>query len=148
MAVERLLMLTKDQWNVWANFHFGFMARGFCWTTSNLPIADYMLYWKDNIDSVVQISRQDWDEYWEKLVQAKIVDPTERSGFDDDFTNTQRPTATPRPGLACVFAWSLDEAERLDTMGQFTIAVKERINQLLRALGEDTLERIQKPSQL
>ena len=138
-AIERIVMLANDQWDVWPNFHFGFMAAGFCWTTTTLSLAEYVSYWRDNIDSVVQIYRQDWDEYWEKLVKAKVVDQTERGNFDNDFTNTQRPTATPRPGLACVFSWSLDEAERLDSSGKFAIAVKERINQLLGALGEDAL---------
>ncbi len=138
-AIERLLMLTNDQWSVWPNFHFGFMAAGFCWTTTTLPVAEYMSYWRDNIDSVVQIPRSNWNDNWDMLVKAKIVEFAERSGFDNDFTNTQRPTATPRPGLACVFTWSFDEAERLDSSRKFTIAVKDRINQLLGALDEEAL---------
>jgi hypothetical protein len=45
----------------------------------------------------------------------------------------------PRPGIGCKFVWSLDEAERLDDRGQLTKSVKERINQLLEALGEDKI---------
>ncbi len=138
-AIEQTVMLTNNQWDVRPNFHFGFMAAGFCWTTTTLSLADYVLYWSENIDSVMQIPRQHWNDYWDKLVKAKVVDQTQRGSFDKDFTNTQRPTATPRSGLACVFGWTLDEAERLDSSGEFTIAVKERINQLLGALGEEVL---------
>ena len=35
-AIERIVMLTNDQWDVSPNFHFGFMAAGFCWTTTTL----------------------------------------------------------------------------------------------------------------
>jgi hypothetical protein len=94
----------------------------------------------DDIKNVVQIERQDWDEYWDKLVKANLVVPADRIEFDRDFTHTDRNTATPRPGIHCMFVWSLDAAERLDTRGQLEQAVRDRINQLLEALGEDRLE--------
>ena len=136
-ATERLLALEKDGWRNRPNFHFGFMASGLCWLTAALPVAEYMSYWESNIGSVVQIQRKDWGGYWKELVNTNIVEDSERNKLDDDFTNTQRQTATPRPGLNCVFPWSLAEAERIDSSGKFAIAVKERINQLLGAIGDE-----------
>lgn len=138
-AVERVLTLQNQGWSVSPNFHFGFMAKGFCWTTTAVPLAEYTSYWKQNIKSTGQIERKDWNAYWEKLVNAKIVDPADREEFDDSFTRTSRPSASPRPGLGCAFVWNLEEAERLDDRGLLTHAVKERINQLLDALGEDVI---------
>ena len=109
-ATERLLALTEGGWRVQPNFHFGFMTSGLCWLTTALPAANYMSYWKKNIDSVVQIQRKDWDDYWKNLVSTRIVEDSERNKFDDNFTNAQRQTATPRPGLNCVFAWNIGEA--------------------------------------
>jgi len=84
-AIERIVILTNDQWDVRPNFHFGFMAAGFCWTTTTLPLAEYVSYWKDNIDSVGQILRQDWGEYWEKLMDAGMVSKQDLESFDNDF---------------------------------------------------------------
>lgn len=139
-AIERLLKLVEEGWRVEPNFHFGFMASGLCWMTAPLPLAEYMSYWKDNIDSVRQIQRKDWDGYWKTLVKANIVEASERNKFDNDFTNTQRPTATPRPGLGCAFPWNLDEAEGIDSSGKFVMAVKDRVNQLLGTIGEDLVQ--------
>jgi hypothetical protein len=41
-----------------------------------------------------------------------------------------------------MFAWNLDDAVRLDARGQLTKAVKERINQLLEVIGEDTIDTV------
>jgi hypothetical protein len=138
-ASDRLLMLASKGWRVRPNFHFGFMALGLCWTTSTLSTEDYLAYWRSNIDNVVQINRQDWNRYWQELVSAKIAKAVERENFDKDFTNTQRSTAVPRPGVECAVAWSLDEAEHLDSSGRLTAAIKERINQVLVALGEEVI---------
>ena len=137
-STDRILSLTTEGWEVWPNFHFGFMTTGYCWTKTTISVAEYVSYWRENIDSAVQIPRRDWDRYWDELVGANIAQKAERQIFDSEFTNTRKSVAAPRPGLSCVFSWSLDEAERLDSSGKFTRAVKERINQLLHALGEES----------
>jgi hypothetical protein len=78
---------------------------------------------------------------WDKLVQAKIAEPADRKEFDRNFTNTAgRHKAGPRPGVRCTFVWNLDEGARLDARGQLTNTGKERINQLLEALGENIID--------
>jgi hypothetical protein len=139
--VERILALEHDGWSISPNFHFGFMARGFCWMKSAMPLAEYMSYWQQHIEDTRQIERRDWNEYWDKLEKLKIAEPTDREAFDHNFTTTTgRHSATPRPGIKCKFAWSLDEAGRLDSRGQLTKAVKKPINELLEALGEDKID--------
>jgi hypothetical protein len=137
--VEKVLVLKHEGWNVLPNFHFGFMAKGFDWTETSMPLAEYLRYWQQNIRNTAQVERQDWNEYWDKLVKAQIAALADHKKFDRDFTDTDRQTASPRPGIYCMFNWDLDEAERLDTRDELTKAVKGRINQLLEALGEDKI---------
>lgn len=134
-TVERVLKLQDEGWSVSPNFHFGFMATGYCSTDTTMPVAEYMQYWLKRIDDTGKIERRDWDQYWRK----KIAAPEDREGFDRDFTNTARASATPRPGIRCTFDWHLDEAERLDARAKLRKAVRKRINQLLEALGEDRI---------
>ena len=95
---------------------------------------EYLGYWQQNIGNTAQVEREEWNAYWDELLKAKIAQPADREQFDHDFTNTDRQFASPRPGLQCMFAWHLDEAERLDVREQLAKAVKERINQLLEAV--------------
>ena len=138
-TVERVLKLQDEGWNVSPNFHFGFMATGYCSTNTTMSVAEYMQYWLKRIDDTGKIQRRDWDQYWRNLENEKIAAPEDREGFDRDFTNTARASATPRPGIRCTFDWHLDEAERLDARGKLRTAVRKRINQLLEALGEDRI---------
>lgn len=135
--VGRVLKLQDSGWYVAPNFHFGFTASGYCWTNADIPVAEYMQHWVDNIGKTGQIERPHWNRYWRDLERRNIAAHEDRETFDKYFTNTRRQTATPRPGLHCAFSWRLDEAERLDTAGQLKSAVRKRINQLLEALGED-----------
>jgi hypothetical protein len=133
------LKLQNEGWSVSPNFHFGFMATGYCWTNTTVPVVEYMRYWLERIDDAGQIERRDWEQYWRNLVNDKIAKTEDRESFDRDFTNTARASATPRPGVRCTFDWHLDEAERLDAQGQLKNAVTKRINQLLEALDEDKI---------
>jgi hypothetical protein len=137
--VEQVLKLQNEGWRVSPNFHFGFMATGYCWTNTTMPVADYLRYWLERIDDVGQVERRDWDQYWRNLVSEQIAKPEDRERFDRDFTSTARASATPRPGIICTFDWRLDEAERLDARAGLRNAVTERINQLLEALGENRI---------
>ena len=138
--IERSFMLVQKGWTIRPNFHFGFMAKGFGWTTTTATLAEYLEYWQQNIRNTAQIERQEWNAYWNELWKAKIAEPADRDQFDHDFTNTDRQFASPRPGLQCTFAWDLDEAERLDARGQLAKAVKGRINELLEALHEEQID--------
>lgn len=140
-VVERLHTLEHEGWQIWPNFHFGFMAKGFCWTTSTISLEQYVSYWQTNIGNTEQIARHEWDKFWDKLVEAGIANSADRKKFDLDFTNTGRQSASPRPGFACEFIWSLEEAERLDVRpGQLVKSVRERINQVLEAIGEAKID--------
>ena len=125
-AVEQAIILENEQegWTIRPNFHFGFMAKGFDWTNTNLPLAEYLRYWQQNIQNTRQVRREDWSAYWDELLKAKIAEPADREQFDRDFTSTDRPSAAPRPGISCTFAWKLDEAERFDARGQLANAVR------------------------
>jgi hypothetical protein len=71
-AVERVLKLQNKGWSVSPNFHFGFMASGYCWTKTIMPVAEYMQYWLKRIDDTGKIERSDWDRYWHNLENEKI----------------------------------------------------------------------------
>lgn len=136
-VIDRILRLENEGWSLSPNFHFGFMATGCCHTDTAIQVAEYMRYWQERIGVVGQIKRQDWNQCWHDLVDNKIAKPENRESFDQYFTNTNRASATPRPGIQCAFGWSLEEAERSDGQGRLTNAIRERINQLLEALGEE-----------
>jgi hypothetical protein len=138
-AIERTLTLESRGWEIFPTFHFGFMAKGFGWTNTTLPLAKYLSYWQKNIVNTAQVERPEWDAYWNELVKAQIAEPSDREQFDQDFTKTNRQVASPRPGFRCVFAWALDDAECLDDRGHLTKAVRERINQVLEAIGDDKI---------
>jgi hypothetical protein len=140
-SIERVLALQHDGWTIIPNFHFGYMAKGFDWTNSSLSPEQYLSYWKRNIKNTHKVERHECNTYWKRLVKEKIAEPADRKAFDRDFTDTVgRHFAIPRPGIQCAFVWGLDEAERLDDRGQLKEVIKDRINQLLDALGEDKID--------
>ena len=139
-AVEGVRGLAaREGWSVLPNFHFGHMQRGFCWTTSDLSLDDYLRLWSERIVSESSIPREDWDQYWDWLVEERIAGPGDRQEFERNFTNTARKTATPRPGLCLFRDWPLAEAEALDSRGDLVRGVRDAIEEALRAVGEPGL---------
>lgn len=139
-AVDNVLALRQDGWAVEPNFHWGFMAPGYAWMDSGLETDAYCEYWVKNIGNTGQKTDSEWEIYWRKLQQEKVVLADGKQSFDEHFTLTDRKTASPRPGLKCLYTWNLDEAESLDSTGEFVVAVKAQINNMLAALHEPKLE--------
>jgi hypothetical protein len=138
-SVEAVLALRADGWHVRPNFHWGFTAAGYAWSTTSLPVEQYCTYWIRHIPSTREVQRGEWEDYWQELLRAGIVEVTDREMFDTHFTTTARSKASPRPGLFCEYSWPLTEAQRLDANGRLAPQIRKRIDQMLAALGEPRL---------
>jgi hypothetical protein len=138
--VVSALMALRDGgsgWGIEPNFHFGFMAKGLVWTTSDAPLEDYIAFWSEKIAIAESIDRGKWERFWMELVQRRFARADEKKKFDQHFTSTGRNSATPRPGLRCSYSWQMSEAKRLDDHECFVDAVADKLNIVLRALGEN-----------
>jgi hypothetical protein len=114
-AVAALLTLAKEpDWKVMPNFHFGHMEGGYAWTTTNAPVERYIAIWQERIGETNAVKRDEWDDYWAWLIEEQLAATDDRAEFDRHFTETNRQTATPRPGLRVVRHWELSQAEALD----------------------------------
>lgn len=120
-AVAALLDLVSDPaWKVMPNFHFGHMEGGYAWTTTEAPVERYIALWQERIGETGAVKREDWDDYWAWLIEEQLATADDRAEFDRHFTETNRQSATPRPGLMVVRHWELSQAEALD--GQHKLA--------------------------
>lgn len=129
----------RDDWRVKPNFHFGHMQRGFCWTSGEIELIDYLDLWQAEIAATGSVPRESWDRYWMWLEAKQVAVAHDRIEFDRCFTQTNRMRASPRPGLAISRPWSISEAEKLDRRGVFAEAVRDALNHALRALGEELI---------
>lgn len=139
-AVSRVLSLRDGGWNVEPNFHFGYIASGLAWTTTDAQLEEYVAYWCEQIGGMGLIPREKWEEFWRSLVQRRFARSDEKMKFDQSFTNTDRESAAPRPGLICFYPWKLSEATLLDDDSRLVATVAEQLNVALLALGEKPYE--------
>ena len=134
-SVAAVLALQEDNWTIEPNFHWGFMATGYAWMKTPLPVDQYCAYWVREMPRTKEMIRSDWESYWAGLEAAQIVSKADKAKFDAEFTHTQRQKAHPRPGLCCEYRWPLKLAKAIDdSENKFAEAVRGRVNQLLRAL--------------
>lgn len=132
-------LATGDGWTVTPNFHFGHMQRGFCWTTSEIEVEDYLRLWEVHIATAGNVPREEWASYWSWLIEREIAKAEDRAEFERDFTETDRQTATPRPGLMLARRWPLAKAEDLDSRDAFASAIRAALEEALAAVGESDL---------
>ena len=101
-AVERLLALRERSWELRPNFHFGFIQSGLARTPSELAVEDYIKLWQSEIGSSVSIPSEAWPRYLDWLIEKRVAADGYQETFDRAFTDTDRESATPRPGLRLV----------------------------------------------
>jgi hypothetical protein len=140
-APQQVSALHSKGWTISPNFHFGYMAKGLCWTKAKASVSvdDYMRYWQNHIRQTRQLDRPDWPTFWNELVKLGFAQKADREQFDNNFTHAKRQFASPRPSIYCGFAWSLGDAEALDSQKKLGATIKERINELLVAVGEPAI---------
>lgn len=113
-VVADVLALEETGWKVYPNFHFGYIAKGLCWCTTRLSAREYSSYWMERIEETRVIRRQEWETALPRLVEDGILSEDDLACFDQNFVQTERELATPRPGLTIERVWnqtaSLDES--------------------------------------
>jgi hypothetical protein len=129
---ERVLALRDRGWEIEPNFHFGFMTRGLTWTRSRLTADEYVSYWVDRIESAGAIPRADWDAELARLIEDGIFVANDLEQFRVDFENTERTSASPRPGVSLARRWPAVDAERPG----FAQELRASLWEALVALGE------------
>ena len=136
-AVAGLRRLRRAEWLLTPGFHWGHLAKGLAGMPTPMDVDDYIDLWVDQIQATHQVRREGWDEYWDWLIEHEVVAPQARDEFRIHFDDTERQSATPRPGLRIRRAWPLAEAERLDDVrGRFAAAVRDALDEILSALQE------------
>ncbi len=129
----------NDGWQVFANGCLSF--RNAHWTNRlytdawDLPIAQYVAQWSDDMDWIVQYDAKTLrDDVWPWLLDRGYAKPTDDlDGFCERLGN--RP-AYLRPGIAIRRAWPIDVAEDLDDRGALVDDVHAATNQILALLDE------------
>ncbi len=139
-AVEGLRRLcARSGWKAVPNFHFGHFERGYCWTCNQTELDHYIDIWVHRVSSEGKVARSEWQAYWAWLEEERIACADDWPEFERHFVNTNRQTASPRPGVSLSRHWSISEAEGLDERGEFVAQVGDALDDAL-ALGELRLE--------
>ncbi len=139
-AIEGLSELRGQGWAAKPNFHFGHVERGYCWTCNKTDIDDYVGLWTERIiNGEGKVPDEKWETYWDWLEREQIACPEDKPEFNRHFVDTDRTTATPRPGIWLYRRWPLDEAVKRDSGGALAGEVREALDSALTACGEPPL---------
>jgi hypothetical protein len=130
--VQGLLGLRHQGWQLRPNFHFGYMEKGFTWTTSPIEVEAYIDYWTARIHNLHPYPRDEWDAKLGRLIADGIFSPDDEAQFNADFRQTNRPEAYPRPAVAVSHSW---DATRSSDSG-FPSELRAALRQVLTALKE------------
>lgn len=134
-TVAAIKELARGPWELMPNFHFGHMEGGYTWTTSSVDIEGYIRLWQERIADTGAVKRDEWDAYWQWLIEEDVASPQDRAEFDRHFTATNRRTAIPRPGLMLVRRWKSNEAEALDGTQKLADAIAGALSAAVAALS-------------
>lgn len=131
--VEELLALEHKGWRLEPNFHFAFQGTNLFYPTTRAGIRDYIEFWK--VRKIKQLNKSNMDEYQsfiDELIRQNMMTPDDKHKLADLFDKTERQTLNVCPGLYFGYQWPKTEAIKLDSAGQLTDAIKEKIQEAAR----------------
>jgi HKD family nuclease len=133
-----LLDLSRvSKWNVGSNFHVGVRRSGHVHDGSPTNLRRYVDYWQANLGEHRQRDQQDWGPILRRLANAGAVSRGYPNQFETEIG--RRSPVAPRPGLKMTRTWSQTEVADLEQGGRLSGAVREAVEEALRALGERPL---------
>lgn len=139
LNTDALLKLTDKRWDIYPNLHFSHIQKHLCWANTPLGLEAYINFWKQNPKMISQVKRDpsDFRDFFQKLLQLKLIRPEDVSGLKENFTETERGYLRTCPGLSCIYRWDREEALRLDDSNdKFIDEVRKRITILLKTWGQ------------
>lgn len=135
-----LNLADEPGWRATPNMHFGHFQAGYAWlpVTETTSVADYVRFWRDNLDCTATVYRPpqepDWDSLLSKLAEAGIV--ASREDFDQDFVETGRNKADVRPGVRLDRTWPLERAIGLDDAGKLVDEISDAFGAAMQCFGD------------
>jgi hypothetical protein len=133
-----LLGLSRtSEWRVRSNFHVGVQRSGHVHDRSPMALRRYVDYWRVHLDGYGQRDRKDWGPILQRLVDAGVVSRSYPTQFENEIGH--RNPIAPRPGLKMTRTWSPTEVADLERTGRMSRAVRDAVDEALRALGEAPL---------
>jgi hypothetical protein len=146
LSPNSFLSLADAEWDLAP--HLVFRVRGSSPKFEANIVTDlrtYFDFWRDNPDCICGNMSRDFkaEQWWGRLVEARIVEETQRTELLGAFTSREGINAC--PGWKLSFPWNLDQAEQLDSQRlipsaketAFIAVVHDRIRQAFQAMGQD-----------
>ncbi|HHT48026.1 MAG TPA: hypothetical protein GXZ98_01865 [Firmicutes bacterium] len=135
LDIERLLELAEKGWKIQTNFHFSFATKNLMHTKGRIKTEEYLRYWQRNVDSLRQIKRDEFRDFFERMLEMGIVLADDFSVFKADVLDTNRNFVNVCPGIYMEFKWDKEQAIKTDARDQFVEEVRDKIEDALQALG-------------
>lgn len=126
---DKVQSLMEQNWGVWPNLHFAYMATNLHWSDVWLSIKEYLKFWGRNQDRVRQDPRDQEEGFlplFEDLRREGLLGEHEIPELQKETTDTKRPVINVCPGIGLAYQWPLDEAAELDRRGELERQVYER----------------------
>ena len=117
------------------NFHFSFATKNLMHTKGRIKTEEYLRYWQRNVDSLRQIKRDEFRDFFERMLEMGIVLADDFSVFKADVLDTNRNFVNVCPGIYMEFKWDKEQAIKTDARDQFVEEVRDKIEDALQALG-------------
>lgn len=134
--INKLLDMIDENCTIQPNMHFAFRASNLLWTEVGLSTKDYIEYWTKDENTLKQIQRSDFKEYFCNLNQDGILSELDLDIIDDKIMSKGYPNLNICPGIAIKYKWSKEESINLDMKSKFSETIKSKIKEIMNALGE------------
>jgi len=128
-----LLGLVENGWSVAPNFHIAFMSSNLYWGQTDLPLEEYVEYWKNQVatEGLAQVPREQWEGYFGTLLSQRIISGRDVDGINELVTPTAMSTLNICPGISIRYSWAREDAIKLDDGDLFLNEFLKRVNDVL-----------------
>ncbi len=122
--IDEIEKLKDEGYRIRTNFHISYRGTGLVWFDStNVSLTDYIEYWRRN--EINQVSREELKDYYEKLVEDKIIDKND--DIENRILSKGYPNLNICPGVYFGYKWPIENAQKDDKAGCFVNSVSEKI---------------------
>lgn len=133
LDLNKFNQLQKEGWQLKPDYHFSFRSDNQMFFKINCSPQEYVKHFKDNINNIKQVAKEEILPYCNDMVSKGIFYPFNEKILLDGMLSKNHSKFNQCPSLSYIFIWDKDTVTSLDSNHSFVEEVRRKISQVLNS---------------
>jgi len=128
LQFNHLKNIVMEGWEVTPILHFAYIGTQLVFADTDIDWEDYVKYWIKNADKIRQYKEHEFEDLYQKLLDANLISKSDKLKLIEKFTDTKREHINLSPGFKLSYRLSVKQAMDLEKEDRLLSYVGKKVH--------------------